>query len=291
MKRSFDIITDSGCDMPLEYLQKHDIVQVKLGFTMDDVQYEGENGKSISAENFYEKLRRGSMPTTYQITGETAKKYMEESLKNGRDVLVIAFSSALSGTAGSFFVASRELIKKYKNRKVRIVDSLCASMGEGLLLDYVVKKAEEKGATVDQVADFTEELKHKICHHFTVDNLFHLKRGGRVNATTALVGSILKIKPILHVNDEGKLISIGKAMGRKKALKTLVERFFEMKDIDENDPVFISHGDCINDVEYVCALIRAKLPSVHIEINYVGNVIGAHAGAGTVAIFHKGLHR
>ncbi len=291
MKRNFDIITDSGCDMPLEYLKKHDIVQVKLGFTMDNVQYEGENGEKISEKKFYEALRRGGMPTTYQITGETAKKYMEKSLKNGRDTLVIVFSSALSGTAGSFFVASRELIKKYKNRKIRVVDSRCASMGEGLLLDYAVKKAEEKDATIEKVADFIEELKYKICHHFTVDNLFHLKRGGRVNATTALVGSILKIKPILHVNDEGKLICVGKTMGRKKALKTLVERFFETKDMGEEDPVFISHGDCIDDVEYVCALIRTKLPNVPIQVNYVGNVIGAHSGAGTLAIFHKGLHR
>ncbi|MBQ8323297.1 MAG: DegV family protein [Clostridia bacterium] len=290
MNRTFDIIIDSGCDMPEEYLEKHGVTCVKLGFTMNNVNYEGEGGEHISEKEFYEKLRRGAMPTTYQVTGEAAKKYMSESLENGRDVLVIAFSSALSGTAGSFFVAARELAKKYKHRKIRVVDSLCASMGEGLLLDYAIRKAES-GATLDETADYAEELKGHICHHFTVDNLFHLKRGGRVTAATAIVGSILKIKPIMHVNDEGKLVAIGKAVGRKKSLKTLVERVFETKDIGEDDPVFISHGDCMEDVEYVISLIREKLPHVRIEVNYVGTVIGTHAGCGTVAIFHKGLHR
>ncbi len=290
MKRSFDIVTDSGCDMPEEYLQKHKIKLVRLGFTMNNIHYEGEEGERISEKDFYERLRRGAMPTTYQVTAETAKKYIRESLENERDVLVIAFSSALSGTAGSFFVAARELSKRYKQRNIRVVDSLCASMGEGLLLDYAIKKAEE-GASLEETAEYIEELKGKICHHFTVDNLFHLKRGGRVTATTAIVGSILKIKPILRVDNEGRLETVGKTMGRKKALKTLVERLFEAKDMDETDPVFISHGDCAEDVKYVVSLIKAKLPSVRIESHYVGSVIGAHSGAGTLAIFHKGLHR
>lgn len=290
MKRTFDIVTDSGCDMPEEYLQKHKIKLVRLGFTMNNINYEGEEGERISEKDFYERLRHGAMPTTYQVTAETAKKYIRESLENERDVLVIAFSSGLSGTAGSFFVAARELTKRYKQRNIRVVDSLCASMGEGLLLDYAVKKAEE-GASLEETAEYIEELKGKICHHFTVDNLFHLKRGGRVTATTAIVGSILKIKPILRVDNEGRLETVGKAMGRKKALKTLVERFFEVKDMDETDPVFISHGDCIEDVKYVASLIREKLPKVRIETHYVGSVIGTHSGAGTLAIFHKGLHR
>ena len=290
MKRNFDIIVDSGCDMSEEYLKKHEIKLVRLGFTMDNVNYEGEDGKRILEKDFYEKLRQGAMPITSQITGETAKAYIRESLENERDALVITFSSALSGTAGSFFVAARELSKKYKQRNIRAVDSLCASMGEGLLLYYAVQKAEE-GASLEETADYIEELKGKICHHFTVDNLFHLKRGGRVTATTAIVGSILKIKPILHVDNGGRLETVGKAMGRKKALKTLAERFFERKDMDETDPVFISHGDCIEDAEYLASLIREKLPGVEIWINYVGAVIGAHSGAGTLALFHKGLYR
>lgn len=290
MRRKFDILTDTGCDMPESYLKEHDVACVKLGFTMNNVNYEGEGGEHITEKEFYQKLRDGAMPTTYQVTGEMAKTHIEKSLKNGRDVLVIAFSSGLSGTAGSFVVAARELEKTYKDRKIRVVDSLCASMGQGLLLDYVVKKADE-GATIEETAAYAEGLKLHICHHFTVDNLFHLKRGGRVSAATAIVGSILKIKPVMHVSDEGKLVAIGKAMGRKKSLHTLVENLFASADMDENDPIFISHGDCIEDVEYVKGLILQRLPNVKITVNYVGAVIGTHSGCGTLALFNKGKKR
>ena len=290
MKRKFDLITDSGCDMPEEYLKEKDVVCIKLGFTMDNINYGGEDGERIDERTFYEKLRGGAMPTTYQITAETAKEYMEKSLEKGRDVLVIAFSGALSGTAGGFAVAGRELAKKYPEREICVVDSLCASMGEGLLLDYVVKYAES-GASAKETAKYAEELKLCICHHFTVDNLFHLKRGGRVSGATAVVGTILKIKQIMHVDDEGRLTAVGKAIGRKKSLNALIENMFTLQNMDENDPVFISHGDCMEDVEYVKDLILQRLPNVQIKVHYVGAVIGAHSGAGTLAIFHKGKHR
>ena len=289
-KRKFDIITDSACDMPKEYYQKNDVKVVKLGFTMNNVNYEGENGEKISEKDFYQKLREGSMPTTYQVTGEMARAHIVESLDAGRDVLVIAFSGALSGTAGSFTVAARQLMKEYPKRTICVVDSLCASMGEGLFLDYVVKKADE-GESLDEVKKYAENLKLKIYHHFTVDNLFHLKRGGRVSSTTAVIGSILKIKPIMAVSDEGKLVAVGKAMGRKKALRAVVDNLFLAADMDENDPIFISHGDCIEDVEYVKSLILERLPKVKIVVNYIGAVIGSHAGAGTIALFHKGKQR
>lgn len=289
-KRTFDIVTDSGCDMPESYLKEHGIDCVKLGFTMNNVNYEGESGERITEKEFYDKLRDGAMPTTYQVTSEMAKQHILKSLEKGRDVLVIAFSSGLSGTAGSFVVAARELAKEYPDRKILVVDSLCASMGEGLLLDYVIKKADE-GAEIEETAKYAEDLKLHICHHFTVDNLFHLKRGGRVSSATAIVGSILKIKPVMHVDDEGKLVAIGKAMGRKKSLKTLVENLIESADMDENDPIFISHGDCMEDVEYVKSLILEKMPNVRIMVNYVGTVIGTHSGVGTLALFNKGKHR
>lgn len=289
-ERKFDIITDSGCDMPKSYFQEHDVEVVNLGFTMNNVNYEGEDGEKISEQDFYQKLREGSMPTTYQVSSEMAKAHICKSLDKGRDVLVVAFSSGLSGTAGSFAVAARELAKKYPKRKIFVVDSLCASMGEGLLLDYVVKKADE-GAGIEETRDYAEGLKLKICHHFSVDNLFHLKRGGRVSATTAVIGSILKIKPIMHVDNEGKLVAIGKAMGRKKSLNVLVDNLFASMDMDENDPIFISHGDCMDDVEYVKSLILARMPKVKITVNYVGTVIGSHSGVGTIAIFNKGKQR
>jgi DegV family protein with EDD domain len=290
MARKFEIVTDSGADMSEEYLEKNNVTCVKLGFTMNNVHYEGECGERISPKTFYGKLREGATPTTYQVTCETAKKYLVDILENKRDILIITFSSALSGTADSFALAARQLCKKYKNRKIIVVDSLCASMGEGLLLDYVVKKADE-GATIEETAKYAEHLKLKICHHFTVDNLFHLKRGGRVSATTAIVGSILKIKPILKVDNSGKLVSVGKAMGRKKSLKTLVDNVVACKDMDEEDEIFISHGDCIEDVEYVKTLLKEKMPKVKITVGYVGNVIGSHSGPGTLAIFHKGKSR
>lgn len=290
MQRKFDVLVDSGCDMPKEYLEENGVACVKLGFTMNNVNYEGEGGEKITEKEFYDKVRAGAMPTTYQVTGEMAKTYMEKSLKKGKDLLVIAFSSGLSGTAGSFLVAQRDLAEEYPERKIFVVDSLCASMGEGLLLDYVLKKAET-GASIEETASYAEDLKLKICHHFTVDNLFHLKRGGRVSTATAIVGSILKIKPIMHVDDNGKLTPVGKAMGRKKSLKTLVENLFESADMDETDPIFISHGDCMEDVEYVKALIYEKMPNVEIKVHYVGTVIGAHTGAGVVALFNKGKKR
>ena len=289
-KRKFDIITDSGCDMPTSYLQEHSITCVKLGFTMNNVNYEGDCGEKISEKEFYQKLQGGAMPTTYQVTSEMAKCYIEKSLKAGRDALVLTFSSGLSGTAGSFVVAARDLQEQYPDRKILVVDSLCASMGQGLLLDYAIKKADS-GAAIEDVASYVEELKLHICHHFTVDNLFHLKRGGRVSGATALVGSILKIKPIMHVDNNGKLVAIGKVIGRKKSLHALVDRLFELADMNENDPVFISHGDCMDDVNYVIGLIRERLPNVEIVVNYVGAVIGTHSGCGTLALFHKGKQR
>ena len=290
MNRKFTIVTDSGCDMTEEYLRENEIELVKLGFNMNNVNYEGESGELIDPKEFYAQLRGGAMPTTYQVTGETAKAHIRPYLENGQDVLVIAFSSGLSGTAGSFVVAARDLSKEYPKRKILVVDSLCASMGEGLLLYYAVKKAET-GASIEETAKYAEELKLKICHHFTVDNLFHLKRGGRVSTATAIVGSILKIKPVMHVSDEGKLMAIGKSMGRKKSLNTLVENLLATQDMDDSDPIFISHGDCMEDVEYVKSLLKTKLPNVKIYVNYVGPVIGAHSGCGTVAIFNKGAHR
>ena len=288
--RKFDIITDSGCDMPASYLQENSVTCVKLGFTMNNVNYEGEGGEKITEKEFYQKLRDGAMPTTYQVTGEMAKQYISRSLKAGRDVLVLAFSSGLSGTAGSFAMAAKELAESYPDRKIRVVDSLCASMGEGLLLDYVIKKADS-GATLDETADYTEDLKLKICHLFTVDNLFHLKRGGRCSSATAIIGSILKIKPVMHVDDAGKLIVIGKTIGRRKALVTLVDKLVATHDIGEDDQIFISHGDCEEDVEYVKSLLQKHFPKTEIFAHYIGAVIGAHSGAGTLAIFYKGKNR
>ncbi len=286
-KRRFAVVTDSASDMPRSYYEEREVEVVPLGFTVNRVDYEGENGIKIAEKDFYALLRAGGMPTTYQVTAENAKPHIEKYLERGKDVLIVAFSSALSGTAGSFKVAARELVKKYPKRKLIVVDSLCASMGEGLLLHYVLQRADE-GASIEETARYAESLKREICHQFTVDTLFHLKRGGRVSTATAILGSVLKIKPILHVNDEGKLVVAGKVMGRKKSLGALVDRVVDRANMGENDPIFIGHGDCAEDVEQVKKLLKEKFPDKQIYVHYVGVVIGAHAGAGTVAIFYRG---
>lgn len=289
-KRNFAIITDSGCDMPTEFYKKNEVEVVRLGFTMDNINYEGEGGEQIDEKTFYNKLRAGSMPTTYQITAEMAKARVEPLLKKGKDVLIVAFSSGLSGTADSFALCAKELQKKYPQREVVAVDSLCASMGEGLLLYYAIQKANE-GKTAKQTAEYLEKIKRNICHYFTVDNLFHLKRGGRVSSASALIGTLLKIKPIMRVNDDGKLEVIAKSVGRKKALSILVSHLLSDWGEEKDEPIFISHGDCLEDAEFVKNMILQRFPNVKITVNYIGPVIGSHSGTGTLAIFYKGEKR
>lgn len=289
-ERKFAIVTDSSCDFPKSYYSDHDITCVELGFMMNGTVYAGEDGEAIEIKEFYKALRAGSMPTTFQVSAEQAKNAIEPLVIEGKDVLVIVFSSGLSGTANSFAVAARELTVRYRDRKIMVVDSLCASLGEGLLVDYVIKKADT-GASIEETYEYAEGLKLHICHMFTVDNLFHLKRGGRVSATTAVVGSILKIKPVLHVDDDGHLIPIGKAMGRKKSISALVDRMKELSTLEKDDPIFISHGDCMEDVEFLIKLIREQYGDRTFFVHYVGSVIGTHSGAGTLALFFRGKHR
>ncbi len=290
MERLFKIVTDSSCDFPENYYEEHGVEKVSLGFNLDGENYLGEEGKYITDNEFYELLGEGKMPTTYQVTSEVAKLHIEKFLKQGQDVLIVAFSSGLSGTCSSFIVASRELKEKYPERKIEVIDSLCASLGEGLLLYYVMKKADE-GATIEETKAYADELKFKIRHSFTVDDLFHLKRGGRISSATAVVGSILKIKPIMHVDDEGHLVAIGKTIGRKRSLSTLVESMEETNALEEGDPVFISYGHCTEDVERIKQMIEEKFPGHPILVNQVGPVIGAHSGIGTIAVFYRAKQR
>ena len=290
MQRKFAIVTDTASDLPDSYYAEHNVIAIRLGFNLDGVLYEGEDGAHMDVKEFYAKLRNGSMPTTFQVSPEQAKRCLEPLVKEGNDVLAVAFSSGLSGTYNSYVLAARELSELYPERKIKVVDSLCASLGQGLLVDYVVKKADS-GAEIEETYAYAEALKPHICHYFTVDNLFHLKRGGRVSATTAVIGSMLKIKPVLHVDHEGHLIAIGKAMGRKKSISALVEHMKELQILDKDDPVFISHGDCEEDVQYLISLLKAAFGERKIFINQIGSVIGTHSGAGTLAVFFRGKRR
>ena len=289
MKRDFIILTDSASDLDLTYLKENDVKLVKLGYSINNEDYEGAEGKELEVQEFYKLLKEGAMPKTSQVNVGVAREHFEKYLKEKKDILVVAFSSGLSGTYNSYCIAANELNEEYEN-KVYVVDSLCASLGQGLFLDYIIKFAN-KGKSIIETRDYAEELKLKIRHEFTVDDLFHLKRGGRVSATTAIVGSLIGIKPILHVDDNGKLIAIDKVRGRKASLKQLAKYFNENNDISDNEPVFISHADAIEDANYLKDLILEIKPNIEVYINYIGPVIGAHAGQGTIALFYRGKNR
>lgn len=287
--RKFIIVTDTGADLGDEYYIKNDVRKLKLGYNIDGMDYEGEDGEHLDEKSFYEKLKAGAMPKTSQINPGVAKKHFEELIKEGKDILVISFSSGLSGTYNSYCIAAEEINNEYDN-KVLVVDSLCASLGQGLFIDYVVRYSN-LGSSIEETKEYAEDLKLKIRHEFTVEDLFHLKRGGRVSAVSAVVGSLFSIKPILNVNDEGKLIAIDKVRGRKNSLKNIAEIFRTHNDVNDNDPVFISHADSLDDALFLKEKILEIKPNVEIYINYIGPVIGSHAGQGTIALFYKGKDR
>lgn len=281
----FIISADSTVDLPLEFLKEKNVPIVSLSYNIDGTIY--KDGEGLTTKEFYDKIREGAMPTTSQVNPEQAKELFEPILKEEKDILHIAFTSGLSGTYNSCRIAAEELSEEYPDRKIIVVDSLCAASGGGLLL-YKALELKEQGKTLDEIATWVEANKLHVCHDVTVDDLFHLHRGGRVSKTSAVLGTIIKIKPIIHVNDEGKLIVIGKERGRKKALQTLVERMEEKSQGFENNIVMITHGDSLEDAEYVKGLIEEKFGIHNIMINPLGTVIGSHTGPGVISIFYMG---
>ena len=281
------ITTDNNSDLPEKYLKDHGVGCMYLSYSMDGKNYTHEN--FLPEHEFYEAMRNGSMPTTAQVNPENAKALLEPYLKEGKDILHIAFSSGLSGTYNSSRIAAEELMEEYPDRKIIVVDSLSASLGQGLLV-WLAQQKKELGQTLEDVVDWVEKNKLKMVHLFTVDDLNHLYRGGRVSRTTAIVGSMLNIKPVLHVDNEGKLTAIGKVRGRKKALQELVKLMDEKIGSfgADCDTIFISHGDCEQDAQYVAAKVKEKYNIKSIIINQVGATIGAHSGPGTMALFFVG---
>ena len=281
------ITTDNNADLPEKYLTEHGVGCMYLSYAMDGKNY--THGNFLPEHEFYEAMRNGSMPTTAQVNPENAKALLEPYLKAGKDILHIAFSSGLSGTYNSSRIAAEELMEEYPDRKIIVVDSLSASLGQGLLV-WLAQQKKELGQTLEDVVDWVEKNKLKMVHLFTVDDLNHLYRGGRVSRTTAIVGSMLNIKPVLHVDNEGKLTAIGKVRGRKKALQELVKLMDEKIGSfgADCDTIFISHGDCEQDAQYVAAKVKEKYNIKNIIINQVGATIGAHSGPGTMALFFMG---
>ena len=285
---TFQIITDTCCDFPQHMYKELDLVAVPLTVNIKDTTVTEYDDAWL--KGFYADLRAGVAASTSAINPQTWQDAMEKPLAEGKDVLVLAFSSGLSTTYQSAMIAKSELEEKYPDRTIRVVDTLCASMGQGLLVWYACKE-REAGKTVNEVADWCEDNKANLCHWFTVDDLMYLKRGGRISATTALMGSMLQIKPVLHCDDAGKLVSVAKARGRKAAIDALAKRVEETGLPGRNDICFISHGDCLEDAQRLEKILKEKCGVKEVVISYIGAVIGSHAGPGTLALFFMGGQR
>ena len=284
------ITSDSTCDLPEEYIAKHQIPIIPLYYSLENIIYGGD--KKLEPHMFYEKMRLGLMPTTMASNPEVAEQCFRKILDNGQDILHIGFSSALSSSYNSAAIVGRELSDEYPDRKIIVIDSLCASLGQGMFVHKALE-LKNSGNSIEQTAKWLESHKENFTHLFTVDDLNHLYRGGRVSKATAIIGTLASIKPILHVDSEGRLIPLSKTRGRKKSLHKLVEM---MDDLikgweKENSTIFISHGDCIEDAEFLADCIRDKFGIKNIIINMVSPTIGAHSGPGTVALFFLGQHR
>lgn len=285
------LITDSSADLSQEMVQELGVTVLPLSFTIQGKIYRNyPDNREMDLPLFYDMLRAGELATTSAVNVAEYTQAVEPILQEGKDVLILAFSSGLSSTYQASVLAAGELREKYPDRKIYTVDTLCASLGQGLLV-YLAAQEQRKGKSIEEVRDWAESTKLNLCHQFTVDDLHFLKRGGRISATTAVVGSMLQIKPVLHVDNEGHLINIGKARGRQASLKALVDKMEKTVTEEGRKTVFISHGDCRKDAVTVADMVRERFGTQDIRINFVGPVIGAHSGPGTLALFYLGTER
>ena len=279
---NYVVTVNSTVDLPKAWLEERNVSIVPLKYTIEDRTYVDMEG--LSSKEFFRKLREGKMAVTSQVNPDEVRKMLEPILKEGKDILHLGFTSALSGTFNSMRLAAEELKDEYPERKIMVVDTKCACMGEGLLLYYVLQK-KDAGATIEEAYAYAEEMKEHIGHYVTVDDLHHLHRGGRVSKTSAVIGSMVKIKPILVINEEGKLVVVSKERGRKKSMNTIVDMAVERTGNYKNDIVMITHGDCLDEAEYLAGLVREKMGVDNILINNIGTVIGGHTGPGVLAVF------
>ena len=286
--REFIITVNSTVDLPKEWLEERHVPVLPLKYTIDGETYTDMSG--LTAKEFFQKLREGHMSVTSQINPEEAREMLEPFVKEGKDVLHLGFSSGLSGTCNSMRIAAEELAEDYPEAKIIVIDTLCACLGEGLLLYYALKLKEE-GKTIDEIAKWAEENKLHVCHNVTVDDLNHLHRGGRVSKTSAVLGTMVQIKPIIIMDDNGCLKVVGKERGRKKSLNKIVDMAAKQAERYENEIIMITHGDCPEDAEYVAKRVQEKMGIQNIYINNIGTVIGGHTGPGVVAVFCMGDKR
>jgi len=285
------IMTDSCCDLPADMAEEISLEVLPLRLELNGKEYRNFlDGREIGFREFYDQVRTGQMPVTSAVNVGEFEAAMRPVLEAGRDILCLCFSSALSTTYQSAAIAAKELGEEFPERRVLVVDSLCASMGQGLLV-WLCAQEKKKGKSLEELRDYAEKTKGRVCHWFTVDDLNHLKRGGRVSAAAALFGTMLSVKPVLHVDNEGRLIPMEKCRGRKASLTALVDHMEKTAIDPANQTVFISHGDCGPDVELVAEDIRRRFGTKDIRVSYVGPVIGSHTGAGVVALFFIGSER
>ena len=287
----FVIVTDSSADLPGGLAKELEVEVLPLSFTVKgQTCHNYPDDREMDPKEFYRLLREGEMAKTAAVNVAEYTTLLDPILAAGKDVLLLSFSSGLSATYQSSKIAADELAEKWPGRKIFAVDTLCASLGQGLLVWHAVQE-KRRGGSIEEVRDWTEANKLKLCHWFTVDDLHFLKRGGRVSAATAVVGSMLQIKPVMHVDDEGHLINMDKARGRKASLTALVDHMEQTAIEPGKQTIFISHGDCLADAELVKADVQKRFGVQDFVINNVGPVIGAHSGPGTVALFFLGDKR
>jgi DegV family protein with EDD domain len=284
------LIIDTGSDLPREYVEKNNIPALGLTVIFKGKEYKDDFGVSLPYKYFYDEVRKGEMPSTAQINAYAYEEEFKKHVSQGKAVICLVFSSALSGTYNSACIAKEAILEEFKDADITVIDTKCASMGEGLL-DYYAIEMLKKEASKDEIVNWVEENKLKVNHWFTVDDLNHLKRGGRVSSAAAVIGTLLDIKPILNVNDEGKLIPVTKVKGRKKSIKALAEELDKRIVNEEEQVVFISHADCLEDAKLLEKLILEKRKVKEIIINTIGPVIGAHTGPGAVTVFFLGEKR
>ena len=291
MSKEYVIMTDSSCDLSQELADQLGLEVLPLEVMADGKNYRNWlDGREIGFKEFYKLAREGKELKTSAVNTAAFEEKMEKLLKEGKDILYIGFSSGLSTTYNSGEAAARELREKYLDRKIYTVDTLAASLGQGMIIYYAAKK-KEAGATIEEVRDFVENEKLHMCHWFTVDDLNYLKRGGRISAATAAVGTMLSIKPVMHMDNEGHLVAVGKARGRKAALCQLLDTMGELGEGLEGQTTFICHSDCMDDAQYVASQMKERFGVAQANINWIGPVIGAHTGPGTIGIFFWGRER
>ena len=281
------MITDSACDILPEKLKEWDVELIRLPYLFTDDGKEHLDQDQPMHE-FYNEMREGRVAKTSGINEDTFQNVFASFLEAGKDILYLAFSSGLSVTCENAKKVAAQLSEQYPDRKIRVVDSLCASAGQGLFV-YLAVKNRDKGMSLDENADAMEADKLHLCHWFTVEDLKYLKRGGRISAATALLGTALNVKPVLHVDNEGHLIKMIQTHGRKKSIRKMAEKLGET--ILEDTPIFISHGDCPEDAQLLAKIIREEYGREVELITLIGSVIGAHAGPGTLALFFRGTER